>query len=66
MDYFFINSLLKRLKNILIISMILQGMSGCGWVKTTDVLTGYGWVKTIDIEYVFDVGHYLCLLILCQ
>ncbi len=46
--------------------MILQGMSGCGWEKNIDVLTGYGWVKTIDIVYVFDVGHYLCLLILCQ
>ena len=46
--------------------MILQGMSGCGWVKTIDVLTGYGWVKTIDIGYVFKGGHYLCFLILCQ
>jgi hypothetical protein len=46
--------------------MILQGMSGCGWVKTIDMSIGYGWVKTIDIGYVFDVGHYLCFLILCQ
>jgi hypothetical protein len=46
--------------------MILQGMSGCGWVKTIDMLIGNGWVKTIDIGYVFDVAHYLCFLILCQ
>jgi hypothetical protein len=29
--------------------MILQGMSGCGWVNTIDMLTGYGLVKSIDI-----------------
>jgi hypothetical protein len=29
--------------------MILQGMSGCGWVKTIDMSTGYGLVKSIDI-----------------
>jgi hypothetical protein len=40
-DYFFVDSLLKRLKNILIFSMILQGTSGCGWVKTIDMFTGY-------------------------
>ncbi len=41
-------------------------MSGCGWIKTIDMLTGYGLVKTIDIAQVFDVGHYLCCLIRCQ
>ncbi len=46
--------------------MILQGMSGCGWVKTIDMWTGFGWVKKIDIGYVVDVGHYLCFLIICQ
>jgi hypothetical protein len=38
-DYFFVNSLLMRLKNKQIISMILQGLSGSGWVKTIDVST---------------------------
>ncbi len=46
--------------------MILQSISGCGWVKTIDMLTGYGWGKTTDIGYVFDVGHYLYFLIQCQ
>jgi hypothetical protein len=46
--------------------MILQSMSGCGWVKTIDMWTGFGWVKIIDIGYVFDVGHYLHFLIICQ
>ncbi len=26
-----------------------QSMSGCGWVKTIDMLAGYGLVKLIDI-----------------
>jgi hypothetical protein len=29
--------------------MILQGMSGCGWVKTIDMSKGYGLMKLIDI-----------------
>jgi hypothetical protein len=56
-DYFFVNSLLKRLKNILIISMILQDMSGCGWVKTIDMLMGFGWVKTIDMFTGYELYH---------
>jgi hypothetical protein len=56
-DYFFVNSILKRLKNILIFSMILQGMSGCGWVKTIDMLTGCGWVKTIDMFTGYELYH---------
>ncbi len=40
-DYFFVNLFLKKLKNILIFSMILQVTSGCGWVKTIDMFTGH-------------------------
>jgi hypothetical protein len=36
-------------------------MSDCGWVKTIDMSTGYG-----ILDMFFDVGHYLCFLILCQ
>jgi hypothetical protein len=58
-DHFFVNSLLKRLKNTLIISMILQGMSGCGWVKTIDMLMGCGWVKTIDMFMGYGLYHFV-------
>jgi hypothetical protein len=56
-DYFFVNSLLKRLKDIFIFSMILQGTSGCGWVKTIDMFTGSGWVKTIDMFTGYELYH---------
>jgi hypothetical protein len=32
-------------------------MSGCGWIKTIDMLTGCGWVKTIDIFMGYELYH---------
>jgi hypothetical protein len=39
--------------------MILQGMSGCGWVKTIDMSTGYGLVKRLTLH------RFLMLVIIC-
>jgi hypothetical protein len=37
--------------------MILQGTSGCGWVKNIDMLMGCGWVKTFDIFTGYELYH---------